>query len=95
MTFCYNVQASLAPLYTKGHSKTHVFQIQISFMKKNVMKLDNEPLDEEFEKLVQGFLADEKSSDDSDTDDEDTDEDGDADDEGGDNGVPNFAGERL
>ena len=57
-------------------------------MKKNVMKLDNEPLDEEFEKLVQGFLADEKSSDDSDTDDEDTDEDGDADDEGGDNGVP-------
>ena len=59
------------------------------------MKLDNEPLDEEFEKLVQGFLADEKSSDDSDTDDEDTDEDGDADDEGGDNGVPNFAGERL
>ena len=60
-------------------------------MKKNVMKLDNEPLDEEFEKLVQGFLADGKSSDDANTDDENT-VDGEANDD--DDDTSRFGGER-
>ena len=41
-------------------------------MEKNLLKLDNEQFDDDFEKLFQSFLKEELSSDDSDADDEDT-----------------------
>ena len=49
-------------------------------MEKNLFKLDNEPLDDDFEKLFMDYLKEELSSDDSNTDKEDT-TDGDANDD--------------
>lgn len=52
-------------------------------MEKDLLKLDNEPCDDDFEKLLQGFLDDDTTSDDADTEDEDT-VDGETDDDKGD-----------
>ena len=41
-------------------------------MDKDLLKLDNEPCDDDFEKLFQDFLDDDTTSDDSDAEDEDT-----------------------
>ena len=60
-------------------------------MKKNLMKLDNEPLDDDFEKLFQDYLKEELSSDDANTDDENT-VDGEANDDEDD--TSRFGGER-
>ena len=61
-------------------------------MEKNLFKLDNEPLDDDFEKLFMDYLKEELSSDDSNTDKEDT-TDGDANDDEEDNSL-RFGGER-
>ena len=61
-------------------------------MEKNLLKLDNEPLDDDFEKLFMDYLKEELSSDDSNTDKEDT-TDGDANDDEEDNSL-RFGGER-
>ena len=41
-------------------------------MEKDLLKLDNEQCDDDFDKLLQGFLDDDTTSDDADTEDEDT-----------------------
>ena len=43
-------QIPLAPL-TRGHSETHTIQFQPIFMEKDLLKLDNEPCDDDFERL--------------------------------------------
>ena len=60
-------------------------------MEKDFRKLDNEPCDDDFEKIFQDFLNDETTSDDADADDEDT-----VDDKPGDDGMDpiRFGGER-
>ena len=60
-------------------------------MEKNSMKQDKDPLEEEFEKLLQGFLDDDTTSDDVNTDDENT-VDGEANDD--ENNTFRFGGER-
>lgn len=60
-------------------------------MEKDLLKLDNEQCDDDFEKMFQGFLDDELSSDDSDTDDENTNDGETNDDE---DHAPRFGGER-
>ena len=60
-------------------------------MEKDLLKLDNEPCDDDFEKLFQNFLDDDTTSDDSDADDEDTVDDATDDDE---DDTPRFGGER-
>ena len=67
------------------------FQFQTLFMEKDLLKLDNEQCDDDFEKMFQGFLDDELSSDDSDTDDENTNDGETNDDE---DHAPRFGGER-
>ena len=67
------------------------FIFNLYFMEKDLLKLDNEQCDDDFEKIFQDFLNDELSSDDADTEDEDT-----VDDEANDDEVdsPRFGGER-
>ncbi len=60
-------------------------------MEKDLLKLDNEQCDDDFEKMFQSFLDDELSSDDSDADDEDTNDGETNDDE---DHAPRFGGER-
>ena len=62
-------------------------------MEKDLLKLDDEQCDDDFEKIFQDYLKEELSSDDSDTGDEDTDEEAEADDEKEDNTI-RFGGER-
>ena len=62
-------------------------------MKKDLLKLDDEQFDDDFEKLFQDYLKEELSSEDSDTDEEDTDEEAEADDEEENNTI-RFGGER-
>jgi hypothetical protein len=51
------------------------FKFNLYFMKKDLVKLDNEQCEDDFEKFLQGFLDDDDTtSDDADTDDENTDE---------------------
>ncbi|MBO6032501.1 MAG: AAA family ATPase [Prevotella sp.] len=62
-------------------------------MEKDLLKLDNEPCDDDFDKLFQDYLNEELSSKDSDTNDEDTTE-GDANDDDEDDISLRFRGER-
>ena len=84
-------QTPLAPLFTGAFENTF-FQSQPYFMEKDLVKLDNEQCDDDFEKLFQDFLKEELSSEKSDTDDEDT-TDGDANDDEEDISL-RFRGER-
>ena len=72
-------QTPLAPLFTWAFGNTF-FQSQPCYIEKDLVKLDNEQNDDDFDKLFQDYLNEELSSKDSDTNDEDTTE-GDANDD--------------
>ena len=56
-------QISLAPFFTEGHIKTFIIPIQTFFMEKDLVTLENEQCDDEFDKLFQEFLESDDASD--------------------------------